>query len=85
MQEIREGKKKRQEVVEEAKVILIEMLKDFKEKQSEIGEKLSKAYISFKRGQKQVGECPKCGGNLKIIRSKRTGKRFIGCEGYPEC
>ena len=23
--------------------------------------------------------------NLKIIRSKRTGKRFIGCENYPKC
>jgi DNA topoisomerase-1 len=22
---------------------------------------------------------------LKIIRAKKSGKRFVGCEGYPEC
>jgi len=85
MEDVRKGKKKREEVVEEAKILLIEMLKGFKEKQSKIGEKLSKAYVTFKRDQKQIGKCPKCGGNLKIIRSKRTGKRFIGCSNYPKC
>lgn len=85
MEDVRVGKKRREEVVEEAKSLLIEILKDFKEKQSKIGEKLSKGYISSKRNQKQIGICPKCGGNLKIISSKRTGKRFIGCENYPKC
>lgn len=33
-----------------------------------------------------LGECPKCGKNrLRMIRSKTTKKRFVGCEGYPEC
>ena len=33
-----------------------------------------------------LGECPKCGKNrLRVIRSKATKKRFVGCEGYPEC
>lgn len=31
-----------------------------------------------------LGTCPKCGRQLRIVRSAR-GKRFIGCEGYPEC
>jgi DNA topoisomerase I len=26
--------------------------------------------------------CPKCGSKLKIIRSRTSGKRFIGCTGY---
>ena len=34
---------------------------------------------------KLVGPCPKCGKQLRIIRSKKTKKRFVGCEGYPEC
>ncbi len=25
--------------------------------------------------------CPQCGSTLKIVRNKRTGKRFIGCSG----
>jgi ssDNA-binding Zn-finger/Zn-ribbon topoisomerase 1 len=35
--------------------------------------------------QKQVGVCPLCnGGVLRIIRSKQSGKRFIGCSNYPK-
>jgi DNA topoisomerase-1 len=34
---------------------------------------------------KIVGTCNKCGKSLKIIRSKKTKKRFIGCDGYPDC
>ncbi len=33
-----------------------------------------------------LGDCPKCGSNkIRIIRSKTTKKRFVGCEGYPDC
>jgi len=31
---------------------------------------------------KNVGPCPNCGKQLRIIRSKKTKKRFVGCEGY---
>ncbi len=35
---------------------------------------------------KIVGDCPTCGTHkLRIIRSKASKKRFVGCEGYPEC
>jgi DNA topoisomerase-1 len=33
-----------------------------------------------------LGDCPKCRDNkIRVIRSKTTKKRFVGCEGYPEC
>ena len=33
-----------------------------------------------------LGDCPKCGTHrIRIIRSKATKKRFVGCEGYPDC
>ena len=31
-----------------------------------------------------VGKCPTCGGELRIIQS-RKGKRFAGCSNYPNC
>ena len=31
-----------------------------------------------------LGKCPKCGGNIRVMYSK-AGKRFAGCDGYPEC
>ena len=43
-----------------------------------------------------LGPCPKCReagrkneegetNRLRIIRAKKSGKRFVGCEGYPDC
>jgi len=31
-----------------------------------------------------LGECPKCGGRIRITYSK-SGKRFAGCSGWPGC
>jgi DNA topoisomerase-1 len=61
---------------------------------------LRQAYASLEQNKEQVaakifegitddrilGDCPKCGTHrLRIVRSKTTKKRFVGCEGYPEC
>ena len=32
----------------------------------------------------KVGECPRCGKDL-VIKTSRTGSRFIACTGYPDC
>jgi DNA topoisomerase-1 len=43
-----------------------------------------------------LGPCPQCRdagrkneqgetNRLRIIRAKKSGKRFVGCEGYPDC
>lgn len=32
----------------------------------------------------KVGECPKCGKDL-VIKKSRTGSSFIACTGYPDC
>jgi len=82
MELVEVGEKERNEVIEASKTVLLEILEDFKKNQSKIGEELSKAYISFKRDQKFIGKCPECGGDLRIITSRRTGKRFVGCSNY---
>jgi DNA topoisomerase-1 len=61
---------------------------------------LREAYSSLEQNREQVaakiyegitddrilGDCSKCGTHkLRIIRSKATKKRFVGCEGYPDC
>jgi DNA topoisomerase-1 len=82
MEMVSEGKKRRDDVVEDSKKVLIEILEDFKKNQSKIGEALTKAYISFKKDQKFIGKCPECGNDLSIITSRKTGKRFVGCSNY---
>ena len=32
-----------------------------------------------------LGPCKKCGQNLIVRKARKSGKRFAGCEGYPDC
>jgi len=48
-------------------------------------EELAGIIVKGIQEDKVVGSCNKCGKPLKIIRSKKTKKRFIGCDGYPDC
>jgi DNA topoisomerase-1 len=78
MDMIAEGKMKEQEVFEESRKYLREILKNVD---------YSKLSASLKEGvrkDKMVGKCPSCGGEL-VVRKTKNGRRFIGCEKYPEC
>lgn len=48
-------------------------------------EALADEIVKGIKEDKLLGPCPKCGQQLRVIRSKKTKKRFVGCEGYPEC
>lgn len=86
MEKIREEDLDKDEVLEEAKEKLEKILEEFKKHEPEIGEPLGEAYRETRRNQKILGDCAVCGeGQLKIIVSKRTGKRFAGCTSYPDC
>ncbi len=77
------GEKKKETVIEEGKNILIKILNHFKENEENIGKELAIALKKTDDEQNIVGKCPKCGGNLKIIKLKNS--RFIGCSNYPNC
>ncbi len=85
MEEIREGRKKEEQVLSEAKEFLTKALDHFKQNEKKIGEELSKATIETRKEMETVGKCPVCkAGDLRILRSK-AGKRFVACNKYPEC
>ncbi|MFH1823513.1 MAG: DNA topoisomerase I [archaeon] len=76
-----------EKVLEKAKKTLMEIAKDFKKKELEIGQALLKAESTQQEERKKANKlikCPNCDGDLIMIRSKR-GKRFAGCSNYPEC
>ncbi|MCD6557718.1 MAG: DNA topoisomerase I [Candidatus Aenigmarchaeota archaeon] len=79
------GKEKREKVLEEARKTLTKILKKFKEKEAKIGKELTKSVIETQEKQAILGKCPKCGGILKVHKSWRTKKRFVGCSNYPKC
>lgn len=86
MEKIELGKLENEKVIDSAKKILIEICKEFDKHKKEIGEEIGNAAYETKKEQQTLMTCPKCNkGNLRVIRSKKTKKRFLACDKYPEC
>src|SRR6266550_47692 len=52
-------------------------------REDEIGSQLAEVVVSQRIARLTFDyPCPQCGSKLKIIRSRTSGKRFIGCTGY---
>jgi len=74
---------KREDVLVGAVEILRPMLKELKQEEREIGERLSNAVERTRLEERIIGGCPVCKtGKLLTIYSKKTGKRFVGCTNY---
>ncbi len=70
-----------QGVTETLKLVTFEL----KQKEAAIGAQLSQPLQKLRLDERTVGICPKCSeGKLVILRSKKTGKRFVGCTNYFE-
>jgi DNA topoisomerase-1 len=78
------GNDKSDFAIKYAKAKLKEAIIPFKENETEIGNRITDAINATKdRQQLVLGTCPVCGrGTLKIIRSGKTKKRFVGCSNY---
>jgi DNA topoisomerase-1 len=86
MEEIRAGKLKRAVVLKKAKDLLVEIFKKFNKNKTDIGKELSQALYESERAAADLMQCPKCHkGEMRIIHSKRTRKRFLACDAYPNC
>lgn len=81
MKAIETGKKSKEEVVDDSRRMVREILQELVSKRKEIKEFMHKALLQ----QYVFGKCPRSGDNLKMIISKKTHKRFVGCSGYPKC
>jgi DNA topoisomerase-1 len=84
MEQIMEGGKTKEEVLEEAKKTLTETLNHFREHELEIGEVLVKATRETEYKLNTIAECPECKKGVIQIRTGRFGK-FVACDQYPEC
>ena len=93
MEKILESKsdfqKKEDEVIQKAKRLILDISKEFKAKEIEIGKEIIKGVGDSRKIQDEnntLTACPTCNkGNLKITYSKKTQRTFIGCTNYPEC
>jgi DNA topoisomerase-1 len=85
MDSIQEGITDRGRVIEDAKSTLERFLNMFRNKEKQIGEALLRGLQKHWKDTEELGPCPSCDdGILRIIRSQKTGKRFVGCSNHRE-
>ncbi len=83
MGEIQQGKQTKQAVLLQATETLREVTSELKAQEAAIGAQLSQANQKARLEERTIGACPKCGdGQLVILHSKKSGKRFAGCTNY---
>jgi DNA topoisomerase I len=92
MDKIASGNVTKDEVVE----ISRKMLADSYDLMDEHKQELAEIIWEGMNQDRILGPCPQCReagrtnaqgetNRLRIIRARKSGKRFVGCEGYPEC
>src|SRR5438876_6619453 len=73
----------RSHVIAETLDHLRPIMLDLIAREDEIGSQLAEVVVSQRIASLTFDyPCPQCGSKLKIIRSRTSGKRFIGCTGY---
>ncbi len=81
MDRIAEGKSEKKEVVEHSRTMLAKVMNLLESRKREVRAEIKEGV----RGDKIVGKCPNCQSELRIIRARKTKKRFVGCSNYPQC
>ncbi|MBT7902430.1 DNA topoisomerase I [Candidatus Woesearchaeota archaeon] len=84
MEQIREEKKRKEDVLDDAKKILTKILEQFRKNEKDIGKELSDATKQTSKAMARVGECPVCNEGTLEIRRGKFGN-FVACDSYPEC
>lgn len=85
MELIQQEKVSRTEVLTDALEQLRPIVQSLIEREDELGSQLSKVVAAQRISNITFSyPCPSCNSKLMIIRSRASGKRFIGCAGYQE-
>lgn len=81
LESIDDDKATKEEIIQEGKVEVTNILNDIEKNQKEIGTKIYDAY----QVSKIICDCPDCDGNLVKRYSPKTKQSFVGCSNYPDC
>jgi DNA topoisomerase-1 len=85
MNQIQQGTQTKQTTLQNAIETLTLVTSALKEKEAAVGAQLSRSLQKSRLNESTVGLCPKCHeGKLVILRSKKSGKRFVGCTNFFE-
>ncbi len=83
LEEIERGTGDETGVIERSIDLLGKQIALLKAREPEIGEIMKRSVVTTTLSQSTLGLCPVCGtGRLRVIRSAKTRKRFVGCTNY---
>jgi len=83
MDNIERGAERERGVLEDSVNKLRAILAEFRMSEEQIGLELSDAVRKAHMEKLLVGQCPMCEtGNLVVLFSRKTGKRFVGCTNF---
>lgn len=74
-------KSTKEDVIQEGREEVSNILKDIEKNEIDIGSKIYDAY----QESKVICECPNCDGNLVKRYSPKNKQSFVGCSNYPDC
>jgi DNA topoisomerase-1 len=80
MQQIKESKRTRDDVIKESRSMLHKAFDQLEANEQVIGDDIRDRTAE----ELNLGRCPACGGTL-AIKHMRGSTQFIGCSRYPEC
>ncbi len=80
MQQIKESKRTREDVIRESREMLHEAFDQLEANEQVIGDDIRNRTAE----EMNLGKCPVCGGML-AIKHMRGNTQFIGCSHYPDC
>ncbi|MDV3278286.1 MAG: DNA topoisomerase I [Nitrososphaerales archaeon] len=84
LEKIEEGTESQKELVRETVRSISNQLIMLNQNEEQVGREIDFAVSASVADRYVIGACPVCKtGKLRIIRSKKTGKRFVGCTNYP--
>lgn len=81
MDAIVEGKETRVEVVDKSREMLSRVMKQLEASRAEVAAEIRNGI----KEDRVLGTCPACGADLRVVRAKKSKKRFVGCSDYPQC
>lgn len=85
LEQISLGQGNKDDVLKETKLSVSSAVQKIKLSAVDLGCELSEAARESTNLLQKVGKCPSCeSGFLAIIKSRKTGKRFIGCSNFSE-
>lgn len=86
MEMIRENKSTPEKVLDIAKKELEKILSDIKKNEVSLGKKLAEASKMARIEAATIAKCPSCEeGTLMLKYSRKTKKKFVACDKYPNC